>query len=180
MGRFIGILAVWGLLACGAVFGGSVSPAKTANDLNNPHKGFMLWGTDYSDGPANNYYGSTVYHIYLPWREVESADQVFDWAGFEAHHLLPILNDHPNATFVLRPVADYPDGANSGISLFYGGVDVRRDFPAFLTAAPLNITAWNYTSCDGDGPGITPDWNDAAMITQAYHGSPDGYTGVVG
>lgn len=142
------------------------SPAPTTNDYNNPHKGFMLWGTDYADGAPNNYYGATIYHIYVPWREVETADQVFDWGRFETNHLLPILRDDPNATFVLRPVADYPDGQNSGVTLFYTGGDLRRDFPSFITNAPLSIPAYPYTSCDGDGPGITPDWNHPAMITQ--------------
>lgn len=144
----------------------SYSPAPTANDYNNPHKGFMLWGTDYADGAPNNYYGATIYHIYVPWREIETSDQVFEWGRFETNHLLPILNKDPRATFVLRPVADYPDGQNSGVTLFYTGGDLRRDFPSFLTNAPLSITAYPYTSCDGDGPGITPDWNDPAMITQ--------------
>ncbi len=142
------------------------SPAPTTNDLNNPHKGFMLWGTDYAGGAPNNFYGATIYHIYVPWREVETSDQVFDWGRFETNHLRPILNDHPDATFVLRPVADYPDGTNSGITLFYTGGEPTRDFPSFLTNAPLSIPAYPYSSCDGDGPGITPDWNHPAMITQ--------------
>ena len=145
---------------------GNIYLSQTTNNLNNPHKGFMLWGTDYQDGAPNNYYGSTVFHIYVPWREIETADQVFDWNSFEANHLSPILDDYTNATFVLRPVADYPDGENSGITLFYGGTDLTRDFPAFLTNVPLNIAAYPYASCDGDGPGITPDWNNPAMITQ--------------
>ncbi|MCO5067793.1 MAG: DUF4832 domain-containing protein [Kiritimatiellae bacterium] len=158
----------WVLSGCliGSVEAASFSPVSTTNDLNNPHKGFMLWGTDYADGAPNNYYGATIYHIYMPWREVEVADQVFDWGRFETNHLLPILNDHPNATFVLRPVADYPDGQNSGITLFYTGGELSRDFPSFLTNAPLSIPAYSYSSCDGDGPGITPDWNHPAMITQ--------------
>jgi len=158
----------WVLGGCliGSVEAASFSPAPTTNDLNNPHKGFMLWGTDYADGAPNNYYGATIYHIYMPWREVEVADQVFDWGRFETNHLLPILKDHPNATFVLRPVADYPDGQNSGITLFYTGGELTRDFPAFLTNAPLSIPVYFYSSCDGDGPGITPDWNHPAMITQ--------------
>lgn len=154
------------LLMVVPIFAGSVSPAKTAIDLNNPHKGFMLWGTDYSDGVPDNYYGATVFHIYVPWREVEISDEVYDWDGFESRHLQPILNDYSNATFVLRPVADYPDGNNSGITIFYGGVDVNRDFPIFLAEAPLNIATSSYSSCDGDGPGVTPDWNDANMITR--------------
>lgn len=155
------------LLACvSGVEAATFSPAITTNDLNNPHKGFMLWGTDYADGAPNNFYGATIYHVYAPWREIETADQVFDWGRFETNHLLPILADHPDATFVLRPVADYPDGQNSGIALFYTGGELTRDFPAFLTNAPLSIPAYPYTSCDGDGPGITPDWNRPAMLNQ--------------
>lgn len=142
------------------------SPAQTTNDYNNPHKGFMLWGTDYAGGAPANYYGATIYHVYVPWREIETSDQAFDWGRFETNHLLPILNNNPNATFVLRPVADYPNGQNSGITLFYTGGELQRDFPAFLTNAPLSIPSYPYTSCDGDGPGITPDWNHPAMITQ--------------
>ncbi|MBN1676711.1 MAG: DUF4832 domain-containing protein [Kiritimatiellae bacterium] len=145
---------------------GTASPAKTSADLNNPHKGFMLWGTDYADGAPDNFYGSTVFHVYMPWREVETADQQFAWAAFESNHLQPILNDYSNATFVLRPVADYPDGENSGITLFYTGGELVRDYPKFLELAPLNIGYHDYTSCDGDGPGRTPDWNDPAMVTQ--------------
>jgi len=145
---------------------GTYSPAPTTNDFNNPHKGFMLWGTDYADGAPLNYYGATIYHVYMPWREVEVSDQVFDWGRFETNHLIPILQNHPNATFVLRPVADYPDGANSGITLFYTGGDTARDFPGFLTNAPHSIPVYPYADCDGDGPGVTPDWNRPAMITQ--------------
>ena len=161
-----GVLAAGIALIFSPAFAGSISPARTASDLDNPHKGFMLWATDYSDGAPDNYYGSTLFHVYVPWREIESADQVFDWSGFETRHLQPVLDDYTNATFVLRPVADYPDGENSGITLFYGGVDLRRDFPTFLTNAPLSIAAWTYSDCDGDGPGVTPDWNDPDMIAQ--------------
>ena len=148
------------VLAFSPALAGTISPARTTNDLDNPHKGFMLWGTDYPAGAPLNHYGSTVFHVYVPWREIETADNVFDWAGFDTRHLQPVLDDHTNATFVLRPVADYPDGENSGVTLFYGGVDLTRDFPAFLTNAPLDIDAWEYSSCEGNGPGITPDWYD--------------------
>ncbi len=158
-------ILLWLGIACSAR-AATYSPAPTTNDLNNPHKGFMLWGTDYADGAPNNFYGATIYHIYVPWREIETSDQVFEWGRFETNHLLPILNDHPDATFVLRPVADYPDGANSGITLFYTGGELTRDFPSFLTNAPLSIPAYSYTKCDSDGPGITPDWNHPAMIAQ--------------
>lgn len=164
MKRCVAIFVVLVLARCAAA--ATYSPAPTTNDLNNPHKGFMLWGTDYAAGSPPNYYGATIYHIYMPWREIETADQVFDWGRFETNHLLPILAADSNATFVLRPVADYPDGENSGITLFYTGGELTRDFPAFLTNAPLSIPAYPYTSCDGDGPGITPDWNHPAMITQ--------------
>jgi len=163
------IKSVSSILLIGSVcisMSATVSPSFTADDLNNPHKGFMLWGTDYADGAPGNYYGSTLFHVYIPWREVETSDQVFDWAGFESNHLTPILNDYSNATFVLRPVADYPDGQNSGVTLFYSGGELDRDFPAFLTNAPLRIAASAYSDCGGDGPGITPDWNDPGMIVQ--------------
>lgn len=160
VGMFLTLGLAWSARAA------TFSPAPTTNDLNNPHKGFMLWGTDYAAGAPDNHYGATIYHIYVPWREIETSDQVFEWGRFETNHLLPILNDHPDATFVLRPVADYPDGEDSGITLFYAGGELARDFPAFLTNAPLSIPAYPYTSCDGDGPGITPDWNHPAMITQ--------------
>jgi len=160
------LLGLVGMSLCAVpLWAASFSPAIVTNDLNNPHKGFMLWGTDYQDGASPNYYGSTIYHIYMPWREIETADQVFDWGSFETNHLLPILSNHPSATFVLRPVADYPDGENSGITLFYTG-EKERDFPSFLTNAPLSIPAYSYSSCDGDGPGLTPDWNHPAMSTQ--------------
>ncbi|MCC6972105.1 MAG: DUF4832 domain-containing protein, partial [Phycisphaerales bacterium] len=144
-----------------------VFPAATTNDLNNPHKGFMLWGTDYADGAPNNFHGASVFHVYVPWREVETADQAFAWAQFEANHLTPILADYPEATFVLRLVADYPDGPGSGIANFYTGGETDRDYPKFLEQAPLNIGYHNYASCDGDGPGRTPDWNNPTLITQA-------------
>lgn len=145
---------------------GTVSPPVVTNDLNNPHKGFMLWGTDYAAGAPDNYHGSRIFHVYMPWREVETADQQFAWSNFESNHLAPILNDYSNATFVLRPVADYPDGENSGIALFYSGGELQRDFPRFLIEPPLSISNWLYADCDGDGPGWTPDWNDPDMIVQ--------------
>lgn len=163
------ILPAWSLfLVAGLITGraGWIEPTATTNDLNNPHKGFMLWGTDYAAGAPVNHYGATIYHIYAPWREIETADQAFDWGRFETNHLLPILADHPEATFVIRPVADYPDGENSGITLFYSGGELLRDFPRFLVEPPLSIPYTPYTSCDGDGPGWTPNWNHPAMITQ--------------
>lgn len=163
------VLQAWELfLALGltTTWAGMTEPAATTNDLNNPHKGFMLWGTDYAAGSPVNHYGATIYHVYAPWREIETADQVFDWGRFETNHLLPILADHPEATFVIRPVADYPDGENSGITLFYTGGELQRDFPRFLMEPPLSIPYAPYTDCNDDGPGWTPDWNHPAMITQ--------------
>ena len=154
------------LLFCVRAYPADIRPARAELDLDNPHKGFILWGTDYAFGEPDNYYGATVYHVYMPWREVETADQVFAWGSFETNHLKPILDDHPLATFILRPVADYPDGENSGITGFYAGGELQRDFPRFLIEPPLNIPYWTYTNCDGDGPGWTPDWNHAAMISQ--------------
>ncbi|MBN1669556.1 MAG: DUF4832 domain-containing protein [Kiritimatiellae bacterium] len=161
--RFSAMLAV---LLEAAAHAGSVSPAKTADDLNNPHKGFMLWASTYAAGEPDNYYGATIFHVYVPWREVETADQVFDWTTFETNHIVPILNDYSNATFVLRPVADYPDGPGSEISYFYAGGELDRDYPKFLEEPPLNIAYDAYSSCDGDGPGRTPDWNNPAMVQQ--------------
>ena len=125
----------------------------------------MLWATGSFD-PADNHYGSHLYQLYVPWREVETLDQQFDWDGFESNHLDPILAADPQATFVLRPVADYPDGPGSGLDRFYGGSDIDRDFPEFLLQNPFNIGSQRYSSCDGDGPGVTPDWNDTAMRLQ--------------
>lgn len=142
-------------------------PARTADDLGNPHKGYMLWGTTFAaDGGVDDFYTTRIFHVYVPWREIETADQVFDWAGFEARHLTPISMQYPDATFVLRMVADYPDSAGSGIDTYYTGGQNERDYPLFLEQAPLSIAATNYTSCGGDGPGRAPDWSDPDLITQ--------------
>jgi Domain of unknown function (DUF4832) len=154
-------------LLAGAAQAVQFSPAATTDDINNPHKGFMLWGSTWSQGASDNFYGASIYHVYVPWREVETADQVFDWAGFEQRHLQPILADDADATFVLRLVADYPDSVGTGLSFYYSGGQPERDYPAFLEQPPLNIAATDYTSCDGDGPGRTPDWNSPAFINQA-------------
>jgi hypothetical protein len=142
-------------------------PARTADNLVNPHKGYMLWGTTFAaDGGLDNFYGSRIFHIYVPWREVETSDQIFDWAGFEQRHLTPITAVYPDASFVLRLVADYPDGPGSGISTYYSGGQPNRDYPLFLEQAPLNIPGTDYSSCNGDGPGRTPAWNNANMLAQ--------------
>ncbi|MEP3481427.1 MAG: DUF4832 domain-containing protein [Fuerstiella sp.] len=146
--------------------GGEVKPVQTTLDLNNPHKGFMLWGTDFVAGASGNFHGSTIFHVYVPWREIETSNQNFEWDRFEANHLLPILNKYPEATFVLRPVVDYPNGCHSGITNFYQGDERQRDYPKFLEEPPLEIHFTDYKSCNGDGPGKTPDWNDAKMILQ--------------
>jgi Domain of unknown function (DUF4832) len=142
-------------------------PPRTADDLPNPHKGYMLWGTTFAaDGGVDDFYTTRIFHVYVPWREIETADQAFDWAGFEARHLTPISTQYPDATFVLRLVADYPDSAGSGIDTYYTGGQNERDYPLFLEQAPLSIAATNYTSCGGDGPGRAPDWSDPDLIAQ--------------
>jgi hypothetical protein len=155
------------LALAGNALGASFTPARSSDDLHNPHKGFMHWGTTFAaDGGVTDHYGSRIFHVYAPWREIETADQVFDWAGFEQHHLNPISAVYPDATFVLRLVADYPDSAGSGIDTYYSGGQNERDYPLFLEQAPLNIPATNYASCDGDGPGRAPDWNHANLKPQ--------------
>jgi hypothetical protein len=161
----LGLAALFvGVPAAGVVF----TPARSADDLANPHKGFLLWGSTFArDGGVDNFYAAHIYHLYLPWREIESADQVFDWAGVEARHLDPILAADPQATFVLRLVADYPDGGASGIDHYYQGGSRHRDYPLFLEQPPLSITGTDYSNCDGDGPGRAPDWNAPSFIDQA-------------
>jgi len=159
------------LLFCSAASTGwatSFTPARSSDDLRNPHKGYMHWGTTFgADGGVDDHYGSRIFHVYAPWREIETADQVFDWAGFEQRHLTPIIAVYPDATFVLRVVADYPDSAGSGIDTYYSGGQNERDYPLFLEQSPHNIVGTNYASCNGDGPGRAPDWNDPDFRTQA-------------
>jgi hypothetical protein len=156
-----------GLLCAHGIAAAEYFPARTSDDLGNPHKGYMLWGTTFAaDGGVDDFYATRIFHIYVPWREVETSDQVFDWSGFEARHLTPISAQYPDATFVLRLVADYPDSAGSGIDDYYSGGQNERDYPLFLEQAPLNVAATNYASCNGDGPGRAPDWNDADLIAQ--------------
>lgn len=165
-GRVLACLALATLcLATPTTEAGTAVFADDDTDFGNPHQGFMLWATGSFD-PADNHYGSHLYHLYLPWREIETSDEQYDWNAFEARHLEPILAADPEATFVLRPVADYPDGPGSGLDLYYAGGDVDRDFPAFLSQPPLNIATHRYASCDGDGPGVTPDWNAPEMQRQ--------------
>lgn len=144
------------------------TPARSSDDLVNPHKGWMLWGTTFSqDGGVDNFHDARIFHVYAPWRELESSDQVFDFDGFETRHLAPISQMYPDATFVLRLVADYPDGPGSGIDGWYSGGAPNRDYPLFLELPPLNISASDYSSCAGDGPGRAPNWNDPAFQSQA-------------
>ncbi|MCB1581692.1 MAG: DUF4832 domain-containing protein [Marinicella sp.] len=144
-------------------------PAPSNEVLNNPHRGFMLWGSNVlaDGGLPDNFHGASIYHVYLPWRMVESSDQVFEWDLIEQTYLEPISDIDPQATFVMRLVADYPDGPGSGIDNHYSGGDINRDYPLFLEQTPLNIGRRVYTDCDGDGPGIAPDWNDPEFISQA-------------
>jgi hypothetical protein len=166
--NFYRLIAMLLYLAClGSAIAAEHLPPRTADDLANPHKGYMLWGTTFAaDGGVDDFYTTRIFHVYVPWREIETADQVFDWAGFEARHLAPISTQYPDATFVLRLVADYPDSAGSGIDTYYTGGQNERDYPLFLEQAPLNIAATNYTSCGGDGPGRAPDWSDPDLIAQ--------------
>lgn len=163
------------LLAAGAfapvsAMAGDLRPAQSNDDLPNPHRGFLLWGTTVTadGGLPENHYGASIYQIYMPWREIETADEQFDWDGFERRHLAPILAVNPNATFVLRPVADYPDGQSSGIDYFYNKNEgqLERDYPKFLEQPPLNIVARDYSNCGGDGPGRAPEYNSPAMRQQ--------------
>ncbi len=145
------------------------NPTPSNDVLDNPHRGYMLWGSNVlsDEGLPDNFHGANIYHVYVPWRMVETADQVFDWSGVEQTYITPILNDHPEATLVLRLVADYPDGPGSGLNAHYTGGDSDRDYPLFLEQAPLNIGRNTYASCNGDGPGVAPDWNDADFRAQA-------------
>lgn len=149
---------------------GELRPAQSNDDLSNPHRGFLLWGTTVGadGGLPDNHYGASMYQIYVPWREIETADEQYDWAGFEKRHLEPILKENPNATFVLRPVADYPDGVSNNISFYFDKTEgqLERDYPKFLELAPLNIAAHDYSSCGGDGPGRAPEYNSPAMRQQ--------------
>jgi len=139
------------------------TPSRSDELHPNPHIGFMLWGTTTG---SSNHYGARIYHVYVPWREIETSDQVFDWASFEQRRLQPLIATNPHATFVLRLVADYPNGGASGLTTYYTGGQNQRDYPLFLEQPPLNIGGVDYASCNGDGPGRTPDWNHPQMAVQ--------------
>ncbi|GAB3052590.1 DUF4832 domain-containing protein [Stenotrophomonas tumulicola] len=165
-----GVLAVAILasaLGAACAHAGSLSPAVSTQEFDNPHRGFMLWGSSYAaDGGVDNFHDAHIYHVYLPWRIIETADQVFDWNAVETHYLQPILDDDPLATFVLRPVADYPDSAGSQIDAHYTGGENERDYPKFLEQAPLSIPYAVRTQCDGDGPIRSLDYNNPAAREQ--------------
>ena len=146
---------------------GTLTPAVSSNEFDNPHRGFMLWGSSYAvDGGVDNFHGAHIYHVYLPWRIIETADQVFDWNAVETLYLQPILADDPLATFVLRPVADYPESAASQIDAHYTGGENERDYPKFLEQAPLNIPYAVRAKCDSDGPIRSLDYNNPAARQQ--------------
>lgn len=146
---------------------GTLTPAVSSNEFDNPHRGFMLWGSSYAvDGGVDNFHGAHIYHVYLPWRIIETADQVFDWNAVETLYLQPILADDPLATFVLRPVADYPESAASQIDAHYTGGENERDYPKFLEQAPLNIPYAVRAKCDSDGPIRSLAYNNPAARQQ--------------
>ncbi len=165
--RLITSCLLWLSLALGQAE--TFNPTPSDEVLDNPHRGYMLWGSNVlaDGGLPDNFHGANIYHVYLPWRMIETADQVFDWPGVEQTYIMPIINQDPKATLVLRLVADYPDGPGSGLNAHYTGGDANRDYPLFLEQAPLNISRNAYASCNGDGPGIAPDWNDANFRDQA-------------
>ena len=100
------------------------TPDSTDQRLDTPHRGFAMWGSHVAidNGLQTNHYDSSVYHVYLPWRMIETSDQVFDWPNIEATYLQPILTRHPEATFVIRLFADYPGGA-PGNDVHYNNID---------------------------------------------------------
>lgn len=144
-------------------------PLKFDYPLNNPHTGFVLWGSNVKvDGDLpNNYYNASIYHIYIPWRVAEPKDQVFNWSEIESTYFKPIIDRNPNATFIIRPVADYPNATRSNINYWYKNTDKNRDYPIFFHNVNNNIKRNDYYKCNQDGPGVAPDWNDSNFIKQA-------------
>lgn len=159
------------------------SPPRSNDNVANPHRGFMFWGsssyqtdpdnpdtfTYVSDDPFST--GASVYHVYVSWRDVEPSDQNFDWSKLERQRLLPIIRNDPDATFVLRMLADYPGGASQGSSALYTGGNRDRDFPEFISSLGIRTVgygpAFNQPVCaQTSGSGVTPDWNDSRMISQ--------------
>jgi hypothetical protein len=163
-------VAALAMLSAPLAHAGELRPAQSSDDLPNPHRGFLLWGTTVGadGGLPDNHYGASMYQIYVPWREIETADQQFDWAGFEQRHLAPILAENPKATFILRPVADYPDGVSNNISFYFNKTEgqLERDYPKFLELSPVNVVGHDYASCGGDGPGRAPEYNTPQMREQ--------------
>ena len=165
------LLAAVAMFPAAPASAGELRPSQSNNDLSNPHRGFLLWGSTVAadGGLPDNHYGASIYQIYVPWREIESADEQFDWDKFETNHLKPILDENPNATFVLRPVADYPDSVANNIGHFYRNeAEPLRAYPKFLELAPVNAQFHNYsqTQCDDVGPGRAPIYNTPAMRQQ--------------
>lgn len=163
----------WLMLLAGPVTAAMVQPPELGGDLVNPHRGLMLWGTDFAFGAPQNHYGARIFHVYVPWREVEPEAGVYAWAQLEQNHLLPILSAYPDATFVLRMLADYPDGPSSNLHVYYDRdgqgavIEPHRDFPAYLLAPPLSLSALPYSSggtCGLYGSGVMLPWNEPALI----------------
>jgi hypothetical protein len=165
-----------GLLLVGAAFVAAAAvlePAELDGDLLNPHRGLMLWGSDFALGAPLDHYGARIFHVYLPWRDIEPAADDYDWEQLEQTRLQPILDAHPEASFVLRLVADYPDGPGSNIDAFYARdtdgavIEPHRDFPAYLLAPPLSLTPLHYSAggpCGLYGSGVMLPWNEPALI----------------
>lgn len=167
------MVAVLLALMVGLAAAATVQPPEIDGDLGNPHRGLMLWGTDFAFGAPQNHYGARIFHVYVPWRSVEPTAGVYAWAALEQDHLQPILATYPDATFVLRLLADYPNGPGSNIHLRYerdgsgAVIEPHRDFPAYLLNAPLSLTALPYSNggpCGLYGTGIMLPWNETALI----------------
>ena len=70
---------LFGMFLCwlGTALAVEFTPARTSDDLVNPHKGWMLWGTTFAlDGGADNFHNARIFHVYAPWREIESSEQL--------------------------------------------------------------------------------------------------------
>lgn len=146
------------------IYGLTVNFSPSESNPTNPHRGFMLWGTGVGvyNALPNNYYNSHIYHIYIPWRLAEPTDDEFRWDLIEEKYLKPITDLDADATFVLRLLADYPDGVNSAINAHYGDrhEQPNRDYPGFIEGN-------YYDNCNGDGPGYAANWNTVVFEQQA-------------
>lgn len=152
------------LIISGIVHATTVTFNPSTNNPNNPHRGFMLWGSHVGidNTLPDNFYDTNIYHVYLPWRLIEPTDNNFRWDLIETNYLAPITNLNPKATFVLRLVADYPNGPGSAINAHYGSGHAQpdRDYPDFIDGV-------YYSSCEGNGPGYAAYWNTTAFSQQA-------------